>query len=80
MSHSDVTFDSGEHEQRPAVLIGEVRGKAAVEGDEKAFFVALFDEVLCAAIGQWVSDAMCLCRNGGRAIDNVSCTNAHKSS
>src|ERR1700722_11555823 len=47
ITQSNVAFDSGEHKQRPAVGVGEVRGKAAVEGRAKAFFVATFDEGLC---------------------------------
>ena len=50
-----VAFDGGEHEERPAVLVGEVGVEAGGEGRAEGGFVTAFDEVLGGAIGQWIS-------------------------
>lgn len=47
----EVAFDGGEHEEGPAVLVGEVGVEAGVEGGAEGGFVAAFDEVLCGAVG-----------------------------
>ena len=50
-AYGDVAFDGGEHQERPAVLVSEVRVEAGVEGGAEAGFVAAFDEVLSASVG-----------------------------
>ncbi len=47
----DVAFDGGEHEEGPAVLVGEVGVEAGVEGGAEAGLVATLDEILCGAVG-----------------------------
>ena len=46
-----IAFDGGEHEESPAVLIGEVGVQAGIECLAEGGFVAAFDEGLGGAIG-----------------------------
>lgn len=45
-------FDGGEHEERPAVLVGEVGIEVLIERGAKSFFVAALDHGLGCAIGK----------------------------
>ena len=55
----EVAFDGGEHEEGPAVLVGEVGVEAGVKGGAKSGFVSAFDQVLCASIGHESYSARC---------------------
>jgi hypothetical protein len=48
---SNVAFDGGEHEQRPAVVIFELRVEAGGECGAEAGLVVAFDEGLGGAVG-----------------------------
>ena len=46
-----VAFDSGKHEERPAVGVGEVGVEAGFEGGAEGGFVAALDEGLGGSVG-----------------------------
>ena len=50
LAEGDVAFYGGEHEERPALVVGGVGAEAGDEGGAEAFFVAALDEVLCASV------------------------------
>ena len=61
LAEGDVAFYGGEHQERPAFVVGGVGGKAGVECRAEAGFVATFDQVLCASIVQFGSASSMCC-------------------
>lgn len=58
-AQGEVPFDGGEHEESPAVLVGEVGVEAGVKGGAEGGLVSAFDQVLCASVGHVSYSARC---------------------